>query len=107
MSESKRWSDEKIEEFHAEFRHHMVVEEQEREQQQEMYDALFQKEDRDSNTPAGLVQAMGRLSADIRDMKIAQDRQKTFIGGVMFAFTAMGFFFTDSAHKVFAWLKTI
>ncbi|KFB66058.1 hypothetical protein [Candidatus Accumulibacter vicinus] len=45
LEKATRWSDEKLEEFHAEFLRHMVVEEQERIQQQAMYDALFQKEE--------------------------------------------------------------
>jgi hypothetical protein len=45
LEKATRWSDEKLEEFYAEFLRHMVVEEQERIQQQAMYDALFQKEE--------------------------------------------------------------
>lgn len=100
-----RWSDEKLEKFYQEFQMHLADEEHEKHQQGEMHAALFQLENTDTNTPAGLVQLCARMSKDIRDMKIAADRQKTFIGGVMFAFTAMGFIFTDTFHKVWGFIK--
>lgn len=105
MTEAKRWSDERLETFYQEFKMHLEDEAREKAQQKELYQAVFQKEDLDSNTPAGLIQMMARMSKDLRDLKIAADRQKTFIGGVMFAFGAVGFFFTDTAHKVLGFLK--
>lgn len=99
------WDDKKIETFYQEFQHHLEEEHRERIQQRELYIAIFQREDTDSNTPAGILQLVARMSADVRAMKIAADRQKTFMGGVLFAFTAVGFFFTETAHKVLALLK--
>ena len=105
MSEAKRWSDDKLSEFHEEFLKHMVTEEDERVQRHKIYDALFQKQDKDTNTPPGVVQLLGQIDSRLEAMEISNDRQKRFVGGVMFAFTCMGFLFTDSAHKVLSWLK--
>lgn len=91
--------------FHSEFLKHMGTEEKERKQQEEIYDALFQKEDKDSNKPAGVVQLLAQIDARLEAMEITADRQKRFLGGVMFAFSCVGFLFTDSAHKVLSWLK--
>ena len=105
MGEQKRWSDDKLSEFHEEFLQHMAVEESERAQQQKIYDALFQKQDKDTNTPPGVVQLLGQIDSRLEAMEISNDRQKRFDGGVMFAFSCMGFLFTDSAHKLITWLK--
>lgn len=105
MSEAKRWSDDKLSEFHVEFLRHMASEEAEHVQQQKIYDALFQKQDKDTNTPPGVVQLLGQIDSRLEAMEISNDRQKRFVGGVMFAFTCMGFLFTDSAHRVLTWLK--
>lgn len=105
MADTKRWSDDKLSEFHAEFLKHMETEKLERQQRQTIYDALFQKQDKDTNTPPGVVQLLGQIDARLEAMEISNDRQKRFVGGVMFAFSCMGFLFTDSAHKVLAWLK--
>lgn len=105
MADTKRWSDDKLSEFHEEFLKHMATEEVERAQQQKIYDALFQKQDKDTNTPPGVVQLLGQIDSRLEAMEISNDRQKRFVGGVMFAFSCMGFLFTDSAHKLLAWLK--
>lgn len=105
MSEPKRWSDDKLSEFHAEFLKHMATEEDERMQQQKIYDALFQKQDKDTNTPPGVVQLLGQIDARLEAMEISNDRQKRFVGGVMFAFSCIGFLFTDGAHKLFTWVR--
>lgn len=105
MPDSKRWSDEKLEVFHQEFVQHLADEEQERKQNQELHEAVFQREDKDANVPAGILQLCARMSADITEMKIANDRQKRFVGGVMFAFSGMGFLFTDTAHKLWGFIK--
>lgn len=109
MSEQQkpRWSDERLEQFHAEFREHRKIEDEEHMQQREMYEALFRQEDKDKNIGPGIVQLMARLDERTKAMEIAADRQKRFVGGVMFAFTCMGFLFTDSAHKLLAWLRSI
>lgn len=105
QSSAARFSDDQLIAFHQEFKDHLKTEEEESRQQQAIHTALFQKEDKDANIPPGLVQLCARMASDIQDMKIANDRQKRFVGGVMFAFSCIGFLFTDSAHKVLAWLK--
>ena len=102
---SGRWSDEKLETFYQEFQKHLEEEHHEMAQQSELYAAIFQKEDKDTNTPPGILQLVARMSSDVRALKVAADRQKTFLGGVLFAFSAVGFFFTDTAHKLLTLLK--
>jgi hypothetical protein len=54
MSEA-RWSDEKLEQFYGKFKEHKRLEEQGQRQNREIYDAMFQKADPDTNTPPGLL----------------------------------------------------
>lgn len=91
----QRWSDDQLEEFYREFKSHLKVEEQERRQQQEMYDAMFRQEDRAKNVAPGIVQLMVKTAGHVETLRIAADRQRTFIGGVLFALTAIWFFVTD------------
>lgn len=102
-----RWSDEKLEEFYQQFVAHRLQEEGDRQKQQDMYDALFRKEDADSNVAPGIVQLMVRTAEDVKVLRIAADRQKTFLGGVLFAITSLWFFFTDIGPELFKWLKTL
>lgn len=97
-----RWSDEQLEAFHREFKEHRQDfldhkkdEEEERRQQQDIYDALFRQEDKERNVAPGLVQLLVKTAANVETLRIAADRQKTFIGGVLFAITAIWFFLTD------------
>lgn len=103
----RRWSDEELEEFHQEFRAHVEAEAEERIQQRALYVALFQKEDKDTNTPAGLLQLTSRMDTRLSNMEIANDRQKRFIGGFLFAFSCVAFFFTETAHSIVAFLKKL
>lgn len=50
-----RFSDAKLEEFYQEFIAHRLQEEKDRLQRQAMYEALFRKEDPDSNVAPGVV----------------------------------------------------
>lgn len=104
MSETE-WSKERLDKFYQEFQAHAEQERIEREQQHELHVAVFQKEDKESNTPAGVLQLLSRVDARLSSMEITADRQKNFIGGVFFAFAAVGFFFTDTAHRVLGFLK--
>lgn len=90
-----RFSDAKLEEFYQQFIAHCRTEERDRKQQQEMFDALFRQEDLSRNIAAGVVQLMVRTAGDVKALRIAADRQKTFIGGVLFAITAIWFLLTD------------
>lgn len=107
QAEQRRWSDERLEQFYREFREHRQLEEHEDAQHREILDALFRTEDKDRNIPPGLVQVMTRVAERIGAIEVAADRQKRFLGGVLFAFSCVGFVFTDTAHKIFAWLRTL
>lgn len=100
-----RWSDDKLQQFYEEFQSHIRTETAEHRQQQELYDAVFRKADADTNTPPGLMQLTMQISVQLRDMRIWQDRQKTFVGGVMFALSAAWFFVTDLGHKLIGLIK--
>lgn len=100
-----RFSDSKLEEFYQEFKSHCLVEIKERAQQQEMYEALFRQEDTSRNVSPGVVQLMVRLSDDVRALRVAADRQKTFIGGVLFAITSIWFFVSDIVPNLVQWIK--
>ena len=106
MSEA-RWSDEKLEQFYGEFKEHKRLEEQEQRQSQEIYDAVFQKADPDTNTPPGLLQLTAQISRQLHEMCVWQDRQKTFVGGVVFACAAVWFVLTEAGHKFFALLQKL
>ena len=100
-----RWSDQQLQAFHDEFRLHIKDEKVERDQQQEIHEALFRKEDVDSNVSPGIVQMMTRIDRELKDMRIWQDRQKTFAGGVIFATSSVWFLFSDGIPKLLAFLK--
>lgn len=102
-----RWSDAELERFHAEFQDHDLRERERLQRHDLLYTAVFRKEDLDEGTPPGLLQLCSRMAADLAEMKQANDRQKRFIGGVIFAFTSMAFFLTDSAHKLMEFLRRI
>lgn len=111
---NSRWSDEKLDEFHLEFLSfsgkfdtHLKVEEEELEQQKALYAAVFQKEDKETNTPPGLLQMTMRVSNQLHVMQIWQDRQKTFIGGVLFTISSMWFFLTDAGPTLLSWFKKL
>lgn len=107
MPETKRFSDEKLQDFYSEFRAHVKEfqthvgkEEQEHKQQQELHDAIFRKEDSDTNTPPGLLQLTMRINTQLSDMRKFQDRQKSFVGGVLFTVSSIWFFLTDAGQKL-------
>ncbi len=93
--EKPRWSDDRLEQFYQAFVDHKRIEDADRLQQREMYDALFRQEDTARNVAPGVVQLMVRTAEDVKTLRIAADRQKTFIGGVLFALTSVWFFVTD------------
>lgn len=102
-----RFSDAMLEEFYQQFLAHCKAEDQEREQQQAMYEALFRVENRDANVAPGVVQLMVRLAEDVKALRVAADRQKTFIGGVLFAITSIWFFVSDIAPNLVTWIKKL
>ena len=104
---SMRWSDQDLEKFHAEFRRHVETEGPMHRQQLELYEAVFRLEDKELGRPPGLLQLTSQINAQMRDMRILQDRQKTFIGGVMFAITSAACFFTDTAQNIISLIKKL
>lgn len=95
-----RWSDKKLNEFHDEFLEHMKDEEEERKRQEEIHEALFRKEDKELGTPPGALQLMAQMNERLKAMEIKQDRQKSFVGGVLFAISSVWFFLTDAGQKL-------
>jgi len=113
MGNESRWSDDKLEEFHQEFlqhvnefHEHIGNESFEQKQQQELHDAVFRKEDLDNQVTPGLLQLTARISSQLYAIQVWQDRQKTFVGGIIFAISAVWFFLTEAGHKLFElWSK--
>lgn len=107
----ERWSDEKLETFYQEFRghvdefhEHLRNSDTERQQQHDLYVAIFRKEDPDAGSPPGLLQLTARINAQLHDISVWQDRQKTFLGGALFAITSVWFVLTEAGHKLLALL---
>ena len=105
-----RWSDEKLDKFHQEFQifagkfdSHIGDESFEQQQQQELYNAVFRKEDTEANVPPGLLQLTSRISMQLHSIQIWQDRQKTFVGGMIFAVSSFWFFLSDAGPKMLTW----
>lgn len=102
-----RWSDEQLQEFYDAFMAHMLGEENEKQQQNLIYEALFRKEDPESNTPPGVIQLLAQMSGRLQAIEKANAQQKTFFGGVFFAITCVGFFLSDTFHKLAVILKSL
>ena len=105
LVENRRWSDDRMAQFYREFKEHLAPEREAAEQQKEIYDAIFRKEDADKNIGPGVIQLLAQVNARTVSMEIANDRQKRFVGGIVFAIGALGFFLTDSAHKLMSVLR--
>lgn len=114
VAEAKRFSDPELHALKGEVNRvaqtladHVVLEDSEHRQQQEIYEALFRQEDKGRGIPAGVIQMLDRIDMRVTAMEIMADRQKRFIGGFIFAFGCMAFFLTDSFHRLVAALKAI
>lgn len=107
MNSQSSWDDQKLEVFYQSFVTHVAEEQILRKHQQELYEAVFRKEDKDNNTSSGLLQLTVQISRQLNDMQLWQDRQKTFVGGVFFTVTAVWFFLTEAGHKLFALLQKL
>lgn len=83
------------------------LEEQEQPQNQEIYDAVFQKADPGTNTPPGLLQLTAQISRPLHEMRVWQDRQNTFVGGAVFACASVEFVLTEAGYKFFALLQKL
>jgi len=102
-----RWSDERLEQFYRDFKDHALLEKLEQKQNQEIYDAVFQKADTDTNTPPGLLQSTAQIAKQLHDMRVWQDRQKTFVGGAIFACSAVWFVLTGAGQKLLVLLQKL
>ncbi len=103
----QRWSDHELEVFHAEFLKHLADSKPQSEKLAELHDAVYRQEDRNRGRPPGLLQLCSRMSEDLAAMKVASDRQKRFVGGMVFAFTSMGFFLTDTWSRLLDFLRRL
>lgn len=95
-----RWSDMELESFHADFKRHVEEEIPMHMQQKALYEAIFRLEDKTIGQPPGLLQTVAQINEQMHEMRVWQDRQKTFVGGIVFAISAVSFFLTDSAHRL-------
>lgn len=102
---STRFSDDALKDFHQEFLQHLEAEKMEREQQRQLFEAVFRQEDEAMGTPPGLLQMMSRMEKQLKTVQEWQSKQRTFISGVVFAVSSIGFLFTDTSHKLFIFLR--
>jgi hypothetical protein len=101
------WSDERLEQFYGEFKEHKRLEALEQKQNQEIYDAVFQRADPYTNTPPGLLQATAQISKQLHDIAVRQDRQKIAVRTAVATCSAVWFLLTDAGHKFFALLQKL
>ena len=99
-----RFSDDELHDLRKLLTDHLEIEGA---QQLALFNAVFQQEDPARNIPAGLLQQNARIAKQLRDIQIWQDRQKTFIGGVTFAITSIGFLLSTFGADFLRWLRSI
>lgn len=103
---AQRFADEQLSAFYDEFKAHREQEEGEREADrkrlQELSDALFRKENKDENVSPGLIQLVVRINEQLEGIVKADKKQKTFIGGILFAISTLPFIFTELGSKLAA-----
>lgn len=99
-NEGCRWSDQELEQFHKEFLQHAKHEEEFSQLYRELHEAVFRKSDPVLGTQPGILEHMTQLNQMLLEQQKWQDRQKTFVGGILFTFSCLGFFLTDTAHKL-------
>ena len=114
MSAAPRWSDEKLDEFHSDFKRfetkfdqHIDDEAFEQRQQQELYVAVFQKENIDENVPPGLLQLVSRISHNLESINIAQNKQKIFTSGAIAAAMVFWGIISGAGRTLFQWLSKL
>lgn len=96
-----------VDRLNADFEDHLEPERIQQKQSAEVHEALFRLEDKELGTPPGLLQLTQQLSARLRAIEIRDDRQRRFIGGIVFAVSSVTFVFSDTAHKLVDVLKRI
>lgn len=107
MPPNPRWSDEKLEQFYQAFLEHVITERDEQTDQRALHEAVFRKEDKDAGVPPGLIQLVVRMDARLDTIERFHFKQRTFIGGVLFAITSIWFFLTDVGPDLAKWLKKL
>ena len=100
-----RFSDDALLKFRAEFDEHVQSETKDREMLSHIYEALFRKEDKDTNVSPGAFQLLVQIGTRMQALEVAAVRQKTFIGGGLATLAIVGSLFTDTAHKVIGIIK--
>lgn len=90
-----------------EFHQHIADETVRQERLDELYEAIFRKEDKDGGVPPGLMQMMVRINGQMEDMAKWNDRQKTFMGGVVFTISSIWFFVSDLGPRILVGLKKL
>lgn len=105
MNESRRWGDADLEKFHREFKDHIAEEDPMHRQQKELYDAVFREGDEKRGTPPGLLELTARIADELKDIRIWQDRQKTFVGGVVFTLSSVWFVLSDMGPRIIGFFK--
>ena len=114
MSAAPRWSDEKLDEFHSDFKafavqfvQHMGDDKAAKSQQEELYTAIFQKENRDENVPPGLLQLVSRISQNLESINTLQSRQKIFTSGAIAAAMVFWGIISGAGRTLFQWLSKL
>lgn len=102
---NERFSDERLNQFYAEFQKHCIEERTVKGQAEEMYEAIFRKQDHELGSPPGILQSLAMISERLHEMETMQVRHKTFIAGVAFAASAIWIFLTDIGVKLLSFLS--
>ena len=103
----KRWSDDKLEAFYQEFKKAQESDTKEKQQQEQLYQAIFRLEDKSLGVPPGLLQLTSQINVQLAEMQRWNEKQKTFAGGVVFTLSAVWFFITDVGHHLYDIAKRI
>jgi hypothetical protein len=105
VKETTRFSDERLNQFYFEFQQHCREERTVKVQAEEMYAAMFRKQDHELGSPPGILQSLSMISERLHAMEEMQTRHKTFIAGVAFAASAVWIFLTDIGVKLLALIQ--
>ena len=101
---TERFSDSKLQDFYQEFREHCLGEDKDREQQKALHEAVFRLENVDLGIPPGLLQLTRQISDHVLELRVRDDRRKTFIGGMIFTVSAVWVFLSGILPKLLEWL---
>lgn len=102
---NERFSDDSLRQFYSEFQKHCHDERMIQQKADEMYVAIFRKQDLELGSPPGILQSLSIISERLHAMEDLQTRHKTFIAGVAFAASAVWIFLTDIGVKLLSFLS--